>query len=283
MAGEPAAPEPRLYVERVRARDGACADVMFVEPVLATHAVLVWLPALGVAARHYLPFAHALAAKGVAVALHEWRGMGSSDRRASRRCTWGYRELLLEDVPATRACVSARHPGVPTRIGGHSLGGQIAVLSAALSPDPIERIDLVASGAPYWRTFDAAWALRATFALVPWIGALVGYFPGRALGFGGREARGVIDDWARTGRTGRYAARGIDADLEARLADLTAPVRAVRLADDRLVPEASLEWLLGRFRPSARETSVLGSNDLGTRADHFAWLKVPRAVVDTIA
>src|SRR3546814_2173344 len=39
---------------------------------------LFWLPALGVAARHYLPFADALAARGVAVFVHEWRGNGSS-------------------------------------------------------------------------------------------------------------------------------------------------------------------------------------------------------------
>src|SRR5690606_36931531 len=33
---------------------------------------LLWLPALGVAARHYIPFAEAMAARGVAVFLHEW-------------------------------------------------------------------------------------------------------------------------------------------------------------------------------------------------------------------
>src|SRR3546814_17280735 len=37
---------------------------------------LFWLPALGVAARHYLPFADALAARGVAVFVHEWREIG---------------------------------------------------------------------------------------------------------------------------------------------------------------------------------------------------------------
>ena len=45
---------------------------------------LLWLPALGVAAaRHYLPLALALAARGVAVYLHEWRGNGSSSLRPS--------------------------------------------------------------------------------------------------------------------------------------------------------------------------------------------------------
>ena len=39
---------------------------------------------------------------GVAVVMHEWRGIGSSDRRAGRRCNWGYRELLQDDLPATK-------------------------------------------------------------------------------------------------------------------------------------------------------------------------------------
>src|SRR5690606_9866149 len=45
---------------------------------------LLWLPALGVAAKHYVPFAQALAARGVAVFLHEWRGNGSSSLRPDR-------------------------------------------------------------------------------------------------------------------------------------------------------------------------------------------------------
>ena len=36
-------------------------------------ASLLWLPALGVAARHYAPFAQALAERGIAVFVHEWR------------------------------------------------------------------------------------------------------------------------------------------------------------------------------------------------------------------
>ena len=51
----------------------------------APRAALLWLPALGVAAKHYLAFAEALAARGIAVFLHEWRGNGSSNLRASRR------------------------------------------------------------------------------------------------------------------------------------------------------------------------------------------------------
>ena len=44
-------------------------------------AALLWLPAMGVAAKHYRPLAEALAAHGIAVFLHEMRGNGSSNLR----------------------------------------------------------------------------------------------------------------------------------------------------------------------------------------------------------
>ena len=69
-------------------------------------AAVLWLPALGVAARHYLPLAEALAQRGVATFLHEWRGHGSSSLRAGRGTDWGYRELLALDLAASEAAMA---------------------------------------------------------------------------------------------------------------------------------------------------------------------------------
>jgi predicted alpha/beta hydrolase len=108
---------------------------------------LLWLPALGVAARHYLPLADALAARGIAVFVHEWRGHGSSSLRAGRNCDWGYRELLQCDLPASEAAMAEALPGVALTIGGHSLGGQLACCRLALDPQAAQALWLVASGA----------------------------------------------------------------------------------------------------------------------------------------
>ena len=96
---------------------------------------LLWLPALGVAARHYLPLAEALAARGVDTRLHEWRGNGSSSLRASRTQDWGYRELLALDLPASVATLPV--DGVPLLLGGHSLGGQLACCFGGLHPHAV--------------------------------------------------------------------------------------------------------------------------------------------------
>src|SRR5690349_20663460 len=57
-------------------------------------AALLFLPALGVPANRYAKFAQALADRGVAVAVPEWRGTDTSSLRPSRRCDWGYPELV---------------------------------------------------------------------------------------------------------------------------------------------------------------------------------------------
>lgn len=267
----------------VAAADGACFDLLLLEPAGASRCSVYWLPAMGVSARHYLPLAQALTARGIAVAIHEWRGSGSSNWRAGRHRDWGYRHLL-DDITLGMAKLRQRQPQSRCGLGGHSLGGQLAALHAALHPGEIDALLLVGTGAPYWRRFRHPWLLRMAYALAPLLASLVGHFPGRTLGFAGSEARGVIDDWARSGRTGRYAARGVGRDMEQALAGVHMPVLAMRLADDWLAPQASLDWLLAKLAPAPRRCVVIGRDALsGAPADHFSWMKAPQAVADEIA
>jgi predicted alpha/beta hydrolase len=262
--------------------DGASADLVLYRPDGGEMAALLWVPALGVAARHYEPFALALTARGIAVAVHEWRGIGSSDRRAGRHANWGYRELLTDDLPTSLGALRDAVPSVPLFVGGHSLGGQLASLLAATSSLPLAGLALVGSGSPYWRCFKP-WVGLALVA-APALANLVGWLPGRRVGFGGNEARGVIGDWARTGRTGRYAGRGIDMDLEAALRRQHRPVLALRLRDDWFGPEASLDFLLGKMPEAPRRVEVIAPEDIaGAPADHFAWMKVPTDIARRVA
>jgi predicted alpha/beta hydrolase len=254
-------------------------------PATAPAAALLWLPALGVAARHYLPFAEALARHGIVVFVHEWRGHGSSDRRAGHDCDWGYRELLDHDLPASLAAVRAQAPGLPRIVGGHSLGGQLAACLLGLDNAAAERLWLVASGAPYWPAFPRPrrWLLPLAYRFLPWLAEHRGALPGRAIGFGGTEARSVMRDWARTGLRGRYAGAGMARDLEAALRTVTADVDAVLCADDWLAPRSSLDVLLGKMRPARLRCTTLDAAALGTQADHFAWMRRPDAVARALA
>lgn len=266
----------------VRAGDGHAWQLLARIPAQA-QASMLWLPAMGVAAKHYLPFAEALAARGIAVFVHEWRGNGGSSLRAGRDCDWGYRELLTVDLPATEAAVATAAPALPRILGGHSVGGQLACCRLGLAPDAAQRLWLVAAGAPYWRAFPprTRWWLPMAYRFLPWLADRCGALPGRRIGFGGQEARGVIRDWSRSALSGRYAAGGIDLDLETAMARIAVPVTAVVKTEDWLAPESSLRFLLSKLPASPAKVTTLDGEG-GRRADHFGWMKAPARTVEAL-
>jgi predicted alpha/beta hydrolase len=204
--------------------------------------------------------------------------------RASRQRDWGYAALLGTDIPATREVAAREFPGLPMAMGGHSLGGQLACCSLALAPACADELWLVASGAPYFRAFPWAYRLWLPIAyhLLATLARAFGALPGRRIGFGGQEALGVILDWSRTALTGRYGARDVG-DMESRLADVCIPVHAVLFERDWLAPRGSLDFLLGKLGPGERSVTSLDAAALGTRADHFQWMRAPDAVARALA
>lgn len=268
---------------RIASSDGASAALELFLPDDSPRAAIFWLPALGVGVAPNAAFATALAQVGIAVAVHEWRGLGSSDRRASHACDWGYREVLDLDIPAALAAARATVPEVAWCIGGHSLGGQFALIEAARRPEAYVGTLLIASGHPYWRSFGGALRSRALFGLlltIPAITALRGHFPGRRLRFAGREASRLMRDWARTARRGDYRVAPFGDALDAALRRYAGPVLGLRFADDWLAPAPALARLQG-LTPTARwSTGLLTAADFAHgRADHFGWLKQPDAVL----
>lgn len=267
----------------VQADDGHRWQLLSVLPE-DPDARLLWLPAMGIAAKHYLPFAQALAARKVAVFIHDWRGNGSSSVRPSPDNDWGYRELLALDLPASEAAMSRELEGVPRVLGGHSLGGQLACCHLGMAPASASQLWLVASGSPYWRSFPARtrWWLPMAYRFLPWLADRKGFLPGHSIGFGGREARSLIHDWARSALTGRYAARGLDIDLESAMSGINVDTRAVVLSEDWLAPQSSTHYLLAKLTGSSHRVATLDPLALKTRAGHFDWMKQPSAVVDSL-
>jgi len=273
----------RAFELPVVARDGHRLMVQARIPA-SPHSTLVWHGGMGIAARHFLPLADAMAARGVAAFVPDWRGVGSSSVRASRTSDWGYRELLTQDLPAIESAVDQVVPGVRRIVGGHSLGGQLASVRAGLAPASADALWLVASGTPHWRAFPSPtrWWLPGAYHLLDGIAKACGKLPGRRIGFGGEESRGVIRDWSRTGLTGRYAAKDVDIDLEEALRRVAVPIHAVRMAHDWLAPASSLQALLAKMPEAPARVTVLDHAAPGVRADHYAWMKQPAATVEAL-
>lgn len=238
--------------------------------------LVIW-PAMGVPARFYRPFATALREAGLAVVVADLRGTGASTPRASRRSRYGYAELA-GDVGAVLAEVAPVVATRPVVLLGHSLGGQACLLHLARAGDAarVDGLALVAVGLPYWRVYTdrrRLWVYPFTQGIHA-ATTLLGVWPG--WGFGGRQARGVIRDWAYTARTGRLPALP-DRDAESAAAAVRTPVLAVSLERDQYTPAPTVDHLVGKLAaaPVRREHDDGG-------ADHFSWARSPGPVAERV-
>lgn len=266
------------------APDGARSEARVFAPGTARAAAVV-LPAMGVDARYYDRVGQSLAARGVGVLVMELRGIGTSSLRAGRRVDFGYRELVELDTATAVAAARERFPGLPLHLVGHSLGGHLAMLFSAVCPGQVDGIVLIAAGTPYFRAYPgrhAAYVLTASIALRG-LSAVLGYLPGRTVGFGGREARRLIAEWARAIRTGRFSFAGEPADLPAAMAAVDLSLLAISLAEDSLAPRASVDHIV-RMLPGARLTRLHAERgELGDDVDHFRWARRPDPVARLVA
>jgi predicted alpha/beta hydrolase len=232
--------------------------------------VVVVQPAMGMKARYYTAFAAALAGVGVHAVVAEQRGHeAEGGRLPGRDYDYGYAELL-DDLDAAMAVVRREFPEAPVYLLGHSLGGQVAVMYAGLHPDALAGIALVAASTPHWRHWGAK--LLVASYLFPLAARIVGHFPGAQLKFAGREARGLMSDWGRLARTGRFV-RG-----ESGLAKAALPVLAISIENDWLGPAGAVDALAAKL-PAATVSRVHIDED---GIDHFRWARQADPVVPLI-
>lgn len=237
------------------------------------------LPAMGVPARYYGPLVEALLATGAGAAVADLRGTGESTPLPSRRARYAMADLV-DDLDAVLAATAGHRQSRSTILFGHSLGGHISVLHlgrTAERPD-VDGVVLVASGLPHWRRFGRRGPLIWAFAeFLNGVSAIAGVWPGWA--FGGRQARGVIRDWAATVRRGRFAAR---LNAVAGLSRVTAPILAISVDSDQYTPPVTTDQLLSWLPNAAVTRCHVMHGDAGIQLDHFRWVKAPQAVVDHV-
>ncbi len=240
-------------------------------------ATLMCLPALGVTAGYYEPLALALAAQGVAVATADLRGLGEHSVRARRGVDFGY--AAMADDSARVAAALRQRFSQPLFVLGHSLGGHIAALVAGSHPKTFDGLLLCASGTPHWRRYPLKTAAGVlTLAhLSRALGATLGYFPGKRVGFGGTEAAQLMREWGSLARKGRLSAAGLDA--EHIFAQVAVPTLAVSLEGDWMAPRAAVDHLTSKLGRAPITRIHLTAECADPRGlDHFRWVKYPESV-----
>lgn len=246
--------------------------------------VLLLLPALGTSVRFYRPLARQLSARGLDVVLFEQRGHGHSPVRASRRCDWGFAELLTRDLPTVLDWIDQTLAPTRLTLMGHSLGGHLSACLTALVPDRIDGVILAASGSPHLECFKASlrWKIRFLRAVIPLSTGLLGYFAGDRLGFGGREATTLMQDWSSMAKDNVYVAAGMDVDLDAGVGRYTGPVLRLGYEEDSYAPLAAITAVSDKFASAEVSTRMITSDELGYPASHFQWVREPEVTVAAV-
>lgn len=231
----------------------------------APHGLVVINPATGVLARYYHRYAQFLVDAGFDVLTYDYRGIGLSRPVSLRGCGFRWRDWgQLDCDAALRAAHDRRREG-KLLVVGHSVGGFLPGL--AESGYLIDRMLTVGAQYGYWRDYarDGWMGLFLKWHIaMPAITRLLGYFPGKRLGWLEDLPAGVACEWAFKGaRTeDSHPASERDAVLD-RFAEFHAPILAVVVSDDTIGTEAAIRRSLAYYRRAPNSVALVSPDDLG--------------------
>ena len=247
----------------------------------AQRAVVVINPATSVRCAYYARFAAYLHQHGFDVLTYDYRGIGQSRPERLRGFDAGWIDWGRLDFEAVLQHVERAFPGQPVQVVGHSVGGFLVGL--APSCHRIARVFTMGAQYAYWKDYarQQRWRLLLKWHLVmPALTAVLGYFPGKRLGWLEDTPKGVVRDW--TARAPRFediwrtGPAALDAParqtLVAQFAAVRADILAVGLSDDEFGTEVAIRRLLAYFSHCRRVHLHLRPGALGhARIGHFAF------------
>ena len=252
--------------------------------------VVLFYPAMGTQASYYRRVLRPMGESGVRFCVLEQRGQGESSIRPSPTVNFGYKELVEFDLREAVALMKKEYPAASKYLlCGHSLGGQLSVLFTAAFPGEVDGLFLVCSVSAFskvYSTRNMRFTIRLAGMLFPVIAWAKGFHPGKSVGFGGLEAKGVIEDWSRQARTGLYLPNGSKIDYEAKLPQVKIPVFGVVVKGDDRAPLRALKHLIGKIYTDddlvEENVEELTLPKEVMKAPHFAWVKKPGPVIERL-
>ncbi len=274
--------EVRAQNKIIHYAGGMKAELIGWEPLHSWTDSFMLFPGMGMPAQYYMHFAKLLtASSGKATYVHEWRGAGSSSWRADRKTNWDFLQVL-EDMEVSLAQLTERTQKMPILIG-HSLGGQLAAVLSARSHEVIQHTITIGASTPYWKAWQGTRriSMRLSSLVAPTICDMVGYFPGKRLGFAGREARGTIKDWCATVRTGQYL-HGKRDDMPKRMATYKGKLLIIGFEEDTYATPSSIKAFYDLFTLADREMNIHTTADNGRPYSHFNWVQHNQAMIKEI-
>jgi predicted alpha/beta hydrolase len=243
--------------------------------------VVIINAATSVRCEYYARFAAFLHHHGFDVITYDYRGIGNSRPTRLRGFVVGWLDWGQLDFEAVLQHVAARYPGQPVQVVGHSIGGFL--IGLAPSNERIQRVFTVGAQFAYWRDYlrqRRLGMLLKWHLAMPLLTRVLGYFPGKRLGWMEDTPKGVVRDWvARHPRfedAYRSGTHGLDAAQRQALVERFAAMRGATLAlsldDDEFGTVAAVQRLLRYFRNSRTIHLHIAPASIGVpRVGHFAF------------
>lgn len=267
-------------------KDGASTKIQYCGDIQSDKIILI-LPALGMSSKHYLHFGAFLSEKLPAICVcADLRGLGLSSVRVSKGVDFGY-EDIVNDIKDIMTVIWENFSGKKTYIIGHSIGGQLAALYLAREKPPIDGMLTIASCSIYYKGWGEGlngYTLLLQTQLVGILSSILGYFPGKKVGFGATEAKTLMTDWSRLARTGKFLPANATCDYEKLLPEIKLPIRSFAIEKDNFAPVAAIHYLGKKFDPTKTgwKCVVIPQRHGEIKLNHFNWLKYPEYLIEGI-
>ncbi len=233
---------------------------------------MVFLPALGVPLSYYARLFEVWTGDGRQVVGVENRGQPMSPITGIRRGRFGYSDMIRHDLPAVFALPEVRQAPRVVLVG-HSMGGALALLSAASGTVTPHAVVTIATGTSWCSAEFGARRRAQRYAgirVVRTITRTLGYWPGHRFGFAGRQPSTVMRDWAYEASHGRFRLHRDPFDYEAALSQLTMPRLMLGIDGDDLINPRAVA-LLAKRAANAERMQVRVADDV--RVNHFSWAR----------
>lgn len=214
--------------------------------------------ATGVQGRYYHRFARFLASHGFRVLTYDYRGIGASRPRSLRGCGYRWRDWGEQDFDAALRFVLAQAYAGPIQVIGHSIGGFLP----GLSPEGhnITRMLTVGAQYAYWRDYSELHRTKLFWkwhVVMPTLTLILGYFPGKRLGWLEDLPAGVANEWSFRGRRMEQSyPKSQRGEILSRFGSVTAATLAVCVSDDPIASLQAIDRTL-EYYSSAPKTRVL--------------------------
>lgn len=266
----------------IKHSDASSTKINIFEPNNLTEesGVFIIFPALAVMSYYYDNLCKVLTNNKQIAISTDLRGNHHSSLRPSRNVNFGYSDCVHIEQYSIIKTIKKRYPERKIYLIGHSIGGHLSALYSTQNKIPVDGLFLIASGTVYHKCWTGSrrYQILAGTQFANLVVRILGYLPGKKLGFGGLEAKDLIIDWSNQARTGNYYLKNDSYNYEEGMKKSTVPIYAISFKYDNLAPKPAVEYLLNKFKSAPKQHIHVESEQY----NHFNWAKMPDEVVQII-